>query len=192
MWRPIRKLTQLSVLLLLAGCAAKPSFVAPQADFNIYQSIAVLPLADQFHRPGVSIQIADSLYQKLQTSSVELVDWMSTLEVLEQEAWRPELQSNTRAVVRLGERLQTRAVLTGSIDEWRNKLISTNPSLTRTGTASHNYVSIVGITLRLIDCRCGHIVWSASKRGSANGRDQHGAAASKTIDQLLDSLVDYL
>jgi len=177
--------------MLLVGCVTKHSFVAPHADFDLYQRIAVLPLEDQFHRSSVSTQIADSLYHKLQFSSFELADWMSTLEILEQEAWRPELQSDTRAVVRLGERLQSRAVLTGSIDEWRNKLISSNPSITRTRAASHNYVSIVGITLRLIDCRCGHVIWSASKRGSANGRDQHGAAASKTIDRLLESLVSY-
>lgn len=176
--------------LLTTGCAVRHSYVAPHAEFDLYDRIAVLPLEDRYFFTGKGMPVADSLYHRLATSPFELVDWSHTLEVVTQGNWIPQQQRDTRAVVDLGQQLQASAILTGSIDEWRNKYLSSSSSTTRVLSSTHNYVSIVGLTLCLIDCRCGHVVWTESRRGSAMGRGKQNLAANRALDQLVESLVD--
>ena len=53
-------------------------------------------------------------------------------------------------------------------------------------------ISAAGITLKLIDCETGQIVWAGSARGSAYGINLEAMATKKAIDNILVQLNNHI
>ncbi len=180
----------LILILTLIGCAASEEFVRLGTNFQKYRRIAVFPLADYPTHPGSGIQVADIISMRLLGFNFSVIDRSQTLCILaEQDLGMIGIVDELTAP-KVGKLLGVQAIFTGSINEWQST--STNVQLVQGATPAYMDISAAGITLKLIDCETGEIVWAGSARGSAYGLNFEAMAARKAVDDILEKLNNHL
>jgi TolB-like protein len=139
------------MLTVLAGCGANTvskSFIREGADLRLIQKVAVLP----FEGGGRASRIRElAITQLLADKTFDVVDRGRVDIAMKRESLSGALDVST--IRRLGESLDVQAVLLGSVEQEKvSRGSSSFPELT--------------LTLRLIDCESGQLLWQASGRGS--------------------------
>lgn len=137
----------------LAACATPggDTYVDPNMDFGVIQTVAVMPLANLTRDSLVSERVRDVLIHSLLATGALYV--LPTGEVAK-AIGRAEIQNPSAPsrdeVVKLGEVLKVQAVITGVVREYGE---------VRSGTTSANVVSL---SLQMIETQTGKTVWTAS------------------------------
>ena len=144
----------LGTLLILSGCFAGgpqiESYVRENTDIRLIQKIAVLP----FEGSGKVARIRELTTTQLLSSGLfDLVDKGLVDRFMAQEAIRPGAPLDAFTLRRLGESLDIEAVMLGSINDVTNSR----------GSASYTEITM---TLRILSCQTGEILWQASGMGS--------------------------
>lgn len=191
LFRNCRPACALLVLALaLTGCASEPLapavFVHPNADFSIYEQVAVLPLenltterfaADRVRELLVVELSAQGTFQVVEPGEVNRVLRLKNID--SPAALGPEM------IKALGAELKAQALLTGSVIEYREQ---------RSGTLNSPEVAI---SLRLLDVESGLVIWSITDaraglgvwtRLFGVGEENQTGAARKLIHDLLAKL----
>ena len=143
-----------AMLLHLSGCGAGKmpikSFTRENANVLLIQKVAVLP----FEGGGRAPRIRElTMTQLLALDIFDLVDKGRIDQIFQQEAIPPTAPLDTATIQRLGETLDVEAVLLGSVEQIGQSR----------GSAVFTEITM---TLRLIDCETGQLLWQASGRGS--------------------------
>lgn len=177
------KLLFLIVIISLFGCATSEEFIKPDINFQKYTRIAVLPLVDYPTVPGSGIQVADILSMKLLGSKLTILDRTQTSQILSEQGIGMSGIIDGSTTLEVGKILGVQALLTGSINEYGTT--TTDIQVVQGGTPAPMDISAAGITLKLIDCETGKIIWAGSARGSQIGNHVEAMAATKAVDDLL-------
>jgi hypothetical protein len=139
--------------LALGGCAGRmstKSFVRENTDISLVRKVAVLP----FEGGGRSPRIRElTMTQLLDAGIFDLVDKGHVDIFLRQESIAPGAPLDAFTIRRLGESLKVEAVLMGAVEE-------------ATGSRGSASFPEITMTLRLVDCETGLLLWQATGRGS--------------------------
>lgn len=177
------KLLFLTVIISIYGCATSEEFLRPDTDFKKYRRIAVLPLVDYPNVPGSGIQVADILSMKLLGSNLIILDRTQTSQILNEQKIGMSGIIDGNTTIEVGKILGVQALLTGSINEYGTTTVDIQ--VVEGGAPAPMDISAVGITLKLIDCETGQIIWAGFARGSQIGNHVEALAAKKAVDDLL-------
>jgi TolB-like protein len=146
-------------VLMLAGCgsrSASNSFVREDVDFSFIERIAVLPFtnnsSDQF-APERARDI--TITHVLQLGLFDTVEKVLVNNVMYEEGVEIDGPIDPLTLKRIGQRLNTQAVILGTIDLAENARLG-----------STNY-PVMALTLRLVEVNSGLILWQAS--GNTSG-----------------------
>ena len=175
---------------LLPGCAspkAEPAvFVHPNADFSIYERVAVLPLENLTSERFAADRIRELLVVELSAQGLfGVVEGGEVNRVLRVHNIDSAAALGPEEVKQLGTELKAQALLTGSVIEFREQ---------RNGTLNSPEVAL---SLRLLDVESGLVVWSVSDARSGLGvwtrlfgvgEENQTGAARKLICELLARL----
>ena len=138
----------------LAACVSPPVsslYLHPNADFAIYQRVAVLPLENLTSERFAADRIREILMVELSAQDlfdvVEIGEVNRTLRVLNIGAVDHLGPDEVKGI---GEALGVQALFLGSVIEYRER---------RSGTVNAPDISV---SLRMIDVDAGLVVWSAS------------------------------
>ncbi|KPK25465.1 MAG: hypothetical protein AMJ61_11890 [Desulfobacterales bacterium SG8_35_2] len=170
-----------SMLLVLTGCGMgknpTTSFMRENTNLALIQTVAVLP----FEGGGRAPRIRElTMTQLLATDIFDLVDKGRVDIFLRQEAIVPGSPIDLFTLRRLGESLNVQAALFGSVEQ---------ASESR-GSAVFSEITL---TLRLIDCESGVLLWQASGIGSGYSlADRLFGFAPKDSFQVTLDLLDEL
>ena len=141
------------ILLYLQGCGGTTPvrfFLRENTDMALIQTVAVLP----FEGGGSAPRIRElTMTQLLALDIFDLVDKGRVDVILAQEALAPGAPIDSFTIRRLGETLNVNAVLLGSVEQF-------------TESRGNAVFPEIIMTLRLIDCESGELLWQASGRGS--------------------------
>lgn len=173
-------------IIILIGCASSEEFIRPGINFKKYRRIAVLPLADYPSFPGSGIQVADIISMSLLGSDFSVIDRSQTQHILAEQDLGMTGVIDELTAPKVGKLLGVQAILTGSINEWQST--RTNIQMVQGAAPAYMDISAAGITLKLIDCETGEVVWAGSARGSEIGPNVEARAARKAVDDILDKL----
>ena len=179
------KLLILLVIISIFGCATSEEFVRSDTNFSKYKQIAVLPLIDYPTVPGSGIQVADILSMKLISSKLIILDRTQTSQILNEQSIGMSGIIDGSTSPEVGKILGVQALLTGSINEYGTTTVDIQ--VVQGGKPAPMDISAAGITLKLIDCETGQIIWAGSARGTQMGNRVEAMAASKAVDDLLKS-----
>jgi len=143
-----------SMLLYLPGCGGgktpTQSFTRENINLALIQTVAVMP----FEGGGRAPRIREfTMTQLLATDIFDVIDKARVDVFLQQEALTPGAPIDAFTIRRLGESLDVQAVLFGSVEEYSESR----------GSAVFSEITM---TLRLIECETGVLLWQASGRGS--------------------------
>ena len=170
------------MLLFLPGCGFRKaptttSFIRENTNLALIQTVAVLP----FEGGGRAPRIRElTMTQLLAANIFDLVDKGRVDIFLKQEAITPGAPIDAFTIRRLGETLKVQAVLFGSVEQ-----ISESR-----GSAVFSEITM---TLRLIECETGLLLWQASGRGSGYSlADRLFGFAPKDTFQVTLKLLDDL
>ncbi len=184
-----RRFISYVLVLTIIGCASSSSsseeFIGPGTDFNKYNRIAVLPLVDFPTHPGSGIQVADVLSMSLLKYNINVIDRSHTIQILTEQDLGIVGVLDESTTPKVGKMLGVQSILTGSINEWQSTSIGI-------ATSTEIEMSAAGITLKLIDCETGQIVWAASAQGSTYGLNMQVMAVRKALDDVLGKLANHL
>ena len=176
----------LTLLVVLAGCAAPLHFMHPTYDFSIVKKVAVLPLENLTQDQLAGERVRKAVIAELLAAGV--------LDVVEPgQVNRALTQANIQSVTaisaedfkKLGATLGVQAFFLGSLDVYDRINVGggTFPDVT--------------ITLRAVDAQTGTIVWSATRSGGGVGivgrlfgfgGDTMSEATQKTVRAALATL----
>ena len=164
----------------LVGCSSKPSyFRADSKEFEGTGSIAVLPLLNMTRYESAADVVMNALVVELLDLKVfEVVDPGVVEVVVLEKRLRLTDRLPLETIQELGDRLHVDYLLVGSVGEFE---------VVREGEKGLPNVSI---SLRLIDCGEGRIVWAAthSKRGD-DAESFFGIGRISTREQLVAAMV---
>jgi PBP1b-binding outer membrane lipoprotein LpoB len=169
------------MLLSLPGCSssttALQSFTRENANIELIQKVAVLP----FEGGGRASRIREfTMTQLLATGVFDLVDKGRVDVFLQQEAIGPGAPIDVFTIRRLGESLKVEAILLGSVEQISE------------ARGSSNFSDII-MTLRLIECESGELLWQASGKGSGYSlADRLFGFAPKDVFEVTLELLDDL
>ena len=166
--------------MIVLGCARSKEFIKPDIDFTKYKRIAVFPLSDYPGKPGSGIQVTDMVAVRLLNSNFDVLDRTETASVLEEQQLGLSGLVDEETAPTVGRILGVQALLTGSITEYKTLSIR-NVNL-----------STAKLTLKLVDCETGQIVWAVSARGEQVGGDTEAMAAEKAIDDIVQKLAKHM
>ena len=184
------KLLIFVVIISIIGCATSEEFIRPGTNFKKYKRIAVLPLTDFPTLKGSGIQVADIISMSLISSDFIIIDRSQTEKIVSEQGLSLSGIIVQETAPEVGRMLGVQAILTGSINEWQTT--SANVQLIQGGAPAMVYISSAGITLKLIDCETGQIIWAGSARGSTYGINLESMAAKKAIDNILRRLNSHM
>ncbi len=166
-------------LSIFAGCGGSQidsrTFLRENTDMRLIERVAVMP----FVGTARAEYIRDLAITELLSSQVfEVVDKGRVDIVLKREGLGNQLDVFT--IRRLGESLKVQALLFGTVEQTTmSRGSSSFPELT--------------LTLRLIDCESGQLLWQASGRGSGYSvADRLFGFAPKDIFEITLELLDSL
>ncbi len=171
--------------LLLSGCVTSNVYIRHDIDYSKYQRIAIAPLFDYPQAPGVGLQIADIISAQLIGSEFTIVERSRMMYVLKEQSLGLSGIIDEKTAPAIGSILGVQAVLTGSVNEFRTQ--KTPMQIDNSAQPSYIYTSIVGISLKLIDCETGTVVWGGTARGTVLGGGNEMVAAQKTVKKILFS-----
>jgi hypothetical protein len=141
-------------VLMLAACgsrSASNSFVREDVDFSFIERIAVLSFAnnssDKF-APERARNI--TITQVLQLGLFDTVEKVLVDNVMYEEGLETEGPIDPLTLKRIGQRLNTQAVLLGTVD------------LAESGRVGATSYPVMALTLRLVEVNSGLILWQAS------------------------------
>ena len=141
------------MLLSLTGCGGKvatKSFVRENTNLSLIKTVAVLP----FEGGGRAPRIRElTMTQLLDIGVFDVIDKGRVDIFLQQEAIPPDAPLDSSTIRRMGQSLNVQAVILGSVEQ---------ATETR-GSASFPEITM---TMRLVDCESGQLLWQASGRGS--------------------------
>lgn len=169
------------VFSTLVGCSRKPSYFRADADtFEGAGSLAVLPLLNLTRYEAASDIVMDALVVELLDLKVfDVVDPGVVEVVVLEKRLRLTDRLPLETIQEIGDRLQVEYLLVGSVSEF--------------GTVREGNTELpnVSISLRLIECGDGRIVWAAthSKRGD-DAESVFGLGRISTPEQLVASMVE--
>jgi hypothetical protein len=153
MYKKITGIILACMALSLAGCGGKvatKSFVREDTNLALIKTVAVLP----FEGGGRAPRIRElTMTQLLESGVFDVVDMGRVDVFLAQEAIAPGAPLDSFTIRRIGESLKVQAVMLGSVEQ------------TSESRGSASFAEIT-MTLRLIDCETGMLLWQASGRGS--------------------------
>ena len=179
----IRKIFLSVIVLVIFACATSDEFLRPDTDFNKYKRRAVLPLSDYPTVPGSGIQVADILSMKLLSSPLTIIDRNQSAQMLSEQKMSMIGIVDDNTAIDVGKLLGVQALLTGSINEYGTTTVDIQ--MVQGAAPAPMDISAAGITLKLIDCETGQVIWAGSARGSQIGNHVEALAATKAIDDLL-------
>ncbi len=176
--------------LALTGCAseqlAPAVFVHPNADFSVYQQVAVLPLENLTTERFAADRIRELLVVELSAQGTfQVVEPGEVNRVLRLKSIDSPAALGPEMIKTLGTELKAQALLTGSVIEYREQ---------RSGTLNSPEVAI---SLRLLDVESGLVIWSITDARSGLGvwtrlfgvgEENQTGAARKLIHDLLAKL----
>ena len=167
----------LSVLGCSSGTPQTVSFTRENANLELIQIIAVLP----FEGGGRAARIREfTVTQLLATDVFDVVDKGRVDIFLGQEGLSPGAPLDVFTIRRLGEALEVEAVLLGSVEQLGQS------------RGSSNFTEII-MTLRLIECETGQLLWQSSGKGSGYSlSDRLFGFAPKDIFEVTLELLDEL
>ncbi len=171
-------------IYIFLQCASSEVFVRNDIDYSKYNRIAVFPLTDYPNRPGSGIQVADMLSMQLINSQYNIIDRSQTMHILQEQQLGMTGFIDESTAPSIGKVLGVQAILTGSISEYQ--CIQTNIQVVQGADPAYMPISKAAISLKLIDCETGQIVWTGSARGSEIGQNVENIAAQKAIKNILD------
>ncbi|MDZ7724637.1 MAG: CsgG/HfaB family protein [candidate division KSB1 bacterium] len=171
-------------IYIFLQCASSEVFVRNDIDYSKYNRIAVFPLTDYPNRPGSGIQVADMLSMQLINSQYNIIDRSQTMHILQEQQLGMTGFIDESTAPSIGKVLGVQAILTGSISEYQ--CIQTNIQVVQGADPAYMPISKAAISLKLIDCETGQIVWAGSARGSEIGQNVENIAAQKAIKNILD------
>jgi len=152
-----RKLVSLILvifLLYLPGCGGTgsltKSFQREDASLAFIQTVAIFPFEGSDRAPRIR---EFAMTEVLASGIFDVVDKGRVDNIMQQEVIAPVAPLDSTTIRRMGQRLNVQAILFGSVEE----------TIESRGNASFPEITI---TLRLIDCESGLILWQASGRGS--------------------------
>jgi len=170
----------LCTLLALSGCfSGSPpieSYVRENTNLSLIRKIAVLP----FEGAGRASRIRElAITQLLANNLFDVVDKGLVDNFMNQEAINVGTPLDTFTLRRLGESLDVKAVMLGSVEEITQSR----------GSASYPEITL---TLRIVSCETGQVLWQASGMGSGYSvADRLFGMAPKDVFQVtLDLLYD--
>ena len=181
MFKKIIGIILASMILVLTGCGMgktpTTSFIRENSNLALIQTVAVLP----FEGGGRSPRIRElTMTQLLATDIFDLVDKGRVDIFLRQEAITPGAPIDLFTLRRMGESLNVQAALFGSVEQ-----ISESR-----GSAVFSEMTM---TLRLIECETGVLLWQASGIGSGYSlADRLFGFAPKDSFQVTLELLDEL
>ena len=154
MFKKIIGIILVSMLLYLPGCGGgkipTKSYVRENTNLELIQTVAVLP----FEGGGRAQRIREfTITQLLAADIFDVVDKGRVDSTLAQEAITPGMPLDSFTIRRLGESLNVEAVILGSVE-------------LATDTRGNAAFPQITITMRLINCETGILLWQASGRGS--------------------------
>ena len=169
------------MLLLFTACGGSKSmvksYVRENADLGLIRTIAVLP----FEGGGRAPRHRELTITQLLSSGIfEVVDKGRVDYILQQEAITAGTPLDSFTLRRLGEMLEVNAVLHGSVEQVsESRGSSVFPEIT--------------MTMRLIECESGQLLWQASGKGSGYSlADRLFGFAPKDSFQVTLKLLDDL
>ena len=145
----------LSLLLSLSGCYSVgpppiEAYVRENTNVLLIRTIAVLP----FEGSGRTARIRElTITQLLANNVFDVVDKGLVDKFMQQEAIQPGAPLDIFTLRRIGESLDVKAVMMGSVEEVTNSR----------GSASYEEITM---TLRIVECETGQVLWQASGMGS--------------------------
>jgi TolB-like protein len=165
------------ILLYLSGCGGKAPvrfFLRENTDLALIQTVAVLPFEGGGRAPRVREL---TMTQLLALDIFDLVDKGRVDVILAQEALAPGAPLDAFTIRRLGESLNVNAVLLGSVEQL-------------TAARGSSAFEEITMTLRLIDCESGELLWQATGMGSGYSLSDRlfGMAPKDTFDVTLELL----
>jgi PBP1b-binding outer membrane lipoprotein LpoB len=169
----------LSVFLFLTSCsgpAPLESYVRENTNISLIRIIAVLPFEGE---SGRMRELA--ITQLLANDIFDVVDKGLVDKFLQQEAIAPGSPLDIFTLRRLGESLGVKAVMLGSVQDVTNSR----------GTSSYPEITM---TLRLIECETGQVLWQASGVGSGYSTADRlfGMAPRDKFQVTMDLLYDLM
>ena len=167
-------------LLVILSCASSEVYIRNDIDYKKYTRIAVFPLADYPTKPGSGLQIADILSTQLINSNYNIIDRSQTMHILQEQQLGMSGVIDEATAPAIGKILGVQAILTGSINEYQ--CITT---IIQGAQPAYMPVSKAGLSLKLIDCETGQIVWAGSARGTEIGQNAEILAAQKAVKNIL-------
>jgi TolB-like protein len=168
---------------IFLSCASSEVYVRKDIDYTKYHRIAVFPLADYPTKPGSGIQFADLLSAQLINSNYNIIDRSQTMLLLQEQSLGLTGIIDEKTAPSIGKLLGVQAILTGSINEYQ--CIAANIQAVQGAQPAYMPVSKAGLSLKLIDCETGAIVWAGTARGSEIGQNAEISAAQKAIKNVL-------
>ncbi len=159
------------LVLMLTGCGSRTvskSFVRDEVDFGFIQRIAVIPFENNSADTYAAERARDAtITQVLELGLFDTVEKVLVDNVLYEEGVEKNTPIDPLTLKRIGQRLDTQAVILGTIDL---------AGIGRIG--SSNYPEMA-LTLRLIEVNSGLILWQASGNlsGESFGRRLFGLKA---------------
>jgi TolB-like protein len=141
-------------VLILAACGSKSvshSFVREDVDFTFIERIAVLPFANNSSDKYAPERARDvTITQVLQLGLFDTVEKVLVDNVMYEEGVDSEGPIDPLTLKRMGQRLNTQAVILGTVD------------LAESGRIGASSYPVMALTLRLIEVNSGLILWQAS------------------------------
>ena len=173
----------LSLLLSLPGCySAGPSpieaYVRENTNVLLIRTIAVLP----FEGSGRTARIRElTITQLLANNVFDVVDKGLVDKFMQQEAIQAGAPLDIFTLRRIGESLDVKAVMMGSVEEVTNSR----------GSASYEEITM---TLRIVECETGQVLWQASgmRSGYSTADRLFGMAPKDRFQVTLGLLYDLM
>ncbi len=179
-----RKYVKLAfAFFMIFHCATSEVYTRKDINYSKYKRIAVFPLADYPYKPGSGLQIADMLSTQLLNSDYNIIDRTQITLILQEQALSLSGVIDENTAPSIGKLLGVQAILTGSVNEFQ--CVNTNIQMVQGAAPAYMAISSAGISLKLIDCETGQIVWAGSARGTELGQNVEIMAAQKAIKDIL-------
>lgn len=175
--------------VLTYGCASSEEFIRPGAEIGKYKRIAVLPLSDYPNAHGSGVIVADLISMSLMTSNLFIIDRSQTSAILSEQGLGMSGLVDENTAPEAGRILGVQALLTGSVSEWSTE--TSNIQMVQGAQPAYLSTSAAGLTLKLIDCETGQILWAGSARGSEIGLMVQSIAAKKAVKHLTKKLLSH-
>lgn len=180
--RAIVVILLLGVLIYVPGCGGNQTptrhFIRENSNLGLIQNVAVLP----FEGGGRAQRIRElTMTQVLATGTFDLVDKGRIDSTLQREAITPGAPLDSFTIRRLCESLSVDAVLLGSVEAM-------------TESRGNAVFPEITMTMRIVDCETGLLLWQASGRGSGYSLSDRlfGMAPKDTFQVIMDLLSEML